>query len=454
MNRVLKACLLLVLFALILAVCTLRVVDRTSVVESAHYAKMIDNLETFGRSIGKYEPLSTRVGFSKVSLTPDSSMALAGYGARKPKAHDGLLDSVFVRTIVLENAQSNFAIVTADLLIVHPLVQQTLDELLKANGWQPEQVYLTATHTHSSIGEWAPGLVGGLFAGTYDESVATIIAKRMMKSILEASEMTHHATMGYTESSNEDMVYNRLVGAKGTEDPLMKTLRFRTAQGDVLFATFSAHATCIGHDSRKLSGDFPSYFHEQITLDTTICFSQYAAGAVASMGPESSISEPFLRARHFGSQLAGRVSDSTTFTSFLAIRSFRIPLVLGPPQFKVSKHLALRPFLFSWAFGNEPAFVSVLQIGQTVLVGLPCDFSGELSVPLYLYAKEKGLDLIITSFNGGYMGYVTKDEWYDMEKYETRTMNWYGPGNGFYFSEIIKTVLSHLEETSGTTESL
>ena len=48
---------------------------------------------------------------------------------------------------------------------------------------------------------------------------------------------------------------------------------------------------------------------------------------------------------------------------------------------------------------------------------------------------------MITSFNGGYMGYVTKDEWYDEDLYETRTMNWYGPYNGAYFEELIEGII-------------
>ena len=52
------------------------------------------------------------------------------------------------------------------------------------------------------------------------------------------------------------------------------------------------------------------------------------------------------------------------------------------------------------------------------------------------------MDLVITSFNGGYAGYVTKDEWYDLNKYETRTMNWYGHEIGKYMSESITKIIN------------
>ena len=60
---------------------------------------------------------------------------------------------------------------------------------------------------------------------------------------------------------------------------------------------------------------------------------------------------------------------------------------------------------------------------------------------LYEYAASKQLHLILTSFNGGYIGYVPKDKWYDLPKYETRSMSWYGFDNGAYFLEMIKMLI-------------
>ena len=75
------------------------------------------------------------------------------------------------------------------------------------------------------------------------------------------------------------------------------------------------------------------------------------------------------------------------------------------------------------------------------MVGAPCDFSGELALPLYQHARQKNMRLVVTSFNGGYMGYITPDRYYDKDHYETRLMNWYGPGNGTYFSECIRRIV-------------
>ena len=65
--------------------------------------------------------------------------------------------------------------------------------------------------------------------------------------------------------------------------------------------------------------------------------------------------------------------------------------------------------------------------------------------PLDSYAKARGLNLIVTSFNGGYIGYVTADKWYNLDKYETVAMNWFGPYKGAYFQEAIKDLTDLLK---------
>jgi hypothetical protein len=116
-------------------------------------------------------------------------------------------------------------------------------------------------------------------------------------------------------------------------------------------------------------------------------------------------------------------------------------LPLRKPSPRLNQTFALRPWVFRWAFGDYPSFVKAARIGDILMVGLPCDFSGELVAELSRYASNKGLRLIITSFNGAYAGYVTDDRHFDKDQYETITMSWFGPYNGAYFQEVVKDVI-------------
>ncbi|XOV92492.1 MAG: hypothetical protein ACFHWX_20090 [Bacteroidota bacterium] len=180
-----------------------------------------------------------------------------------------------------------------------------------------------------------------------------------------------------------------------------------------------------------------------ISSDSIYDYSLYGASAVGSMGPVAP-GEGWERANKYAEQVSKQMQFLPMITGFqdvLSISSFKLPLPLREPHVKITKNWAVRPYLFKKLAGDYQVQISVLKLGSTVLVGIPADFSGELALPLYEKARDLGLNLIITSFNGGYIGYVVNDEWYDLNKYESRSMSWYGPDNGAYLSEIIERIL-------------
>ena len=140
-------------------------------------------------------------------------------------------------------------------------------------------------------------------------------------------------------------------------------------------------------------------------------------------------------------EMAMQLTPKLFFTSNL--EAYKLPLYLESPQLKVSKNLRVRPWLFRQVVGEYPVNIAVAAMDSLLMVGLPCDFSGELALSLYEYARTKNLTLIINSFNGGYIGYVPDDRWYELNKYETRTMAWYGHDMGAYLSDIIRQVIDH-----------
>ena len=58
-----------------------------------------------------------------------------------------------------------------------------------------------------------------------------------------------------------------------------------------------------------------------------------------------------------------------------------------------------------------------------------------------LYVKAAALRVVITSFNGDYVGYVISPRYYHLESYEARVMSFFGPNLPDYFDEIIRTMV-------------
>ena len=421
-------------------------VDRSPYTESEYYRKTINRIPELTQ--GPFQTGDTlKIGWAKVNLTPPNPMPLAGYGKRGGKSYSGIQDSIWVRAFVFDNGLTRTALVAADLLIIPPEVTGALEERLNSLGIS--NVFYTASHSHSSIGSWAPGITGRLFAGTYNPDIVEWISEKIYQVVKYAGEDTKQASIGYASFKTEGLIYNRLVFDEGTVDPWLRVIQMNKTSGErAIFATFAAHATCFGYSFMKLSGDYPSALVQQLESDPGIDFAAFGAGAVASQGVIKDGKAPVARAKKIGVELAEQVILGLNFmkSDYTGqLQSMKLEVELREPHLRITENIRIRPWVYNYLVGGYPVDLKVLRIGEIMLVGTPCDFSGELVEELELQARRKNISLIITSFNGGYVGYITKDQWYDRDRYETLTMNWYGPYNGAYFSELIGRLieLSH-----------
>ena len=427
---------------------TLTPVDRTPYKKLDFYKRSIHQINQHLRenrniSIGD----TLLIGFAKVNLTPPDLAPLAGYGNRRPKEMMGVHDSIYVNTTVINNGKNKIAIISADLLIIPPEVTLILKEKLFNIDWSLPEIFLSATHTHSSLGGWAPGLVGNMIAGTYNTKYPELIASRILESIQRAEKNLKRGAWSFNELSIPSLIRNRLVGNQGVTDPFLKLIALKSGIQEGIHVFYGAHATCLSSENRQMSRDYPGVFSDWMVSNTSLDFAIYSAGAVASMAPGMGTQQEFERSQFVGKEMAKQVALIHQFgfpyEDQLNLKFLRIPLFLRHPTVKISENWAFRPWIFNWAFGHSSLEISMFQLNDLIMIGLPCDFSGELAVELYEYAKSKNLNLIISSFNGGYAGYVTDDKWYDLEKYEPRSMSWYGHDNGAYFVEIVKLLTDY-----------
>jgi neutral ceramidase len=416
-------------------------IDRTPYQEMGYYEqwkKSISELELENAAAQD----SLMVGWAKVNITPAEPIPLAGYGKRKGAAYKDVHDSVYVRCLYLENNLSKSVIISADLLILPPTVSALVKDGLVEIGLTENQIYYGATHSHSSLGAWYNTLVGELFAGEYDANIEKHIADSILKSIKLAKSKTQAASVSFEKDLDETDIRNRLIEG-GKVEPFIRTLVFKTATQKAILTTYAAHSTILQASTLSLSRDYPGVLVDSLEKNTAD-FAIYLAGTVGSMGPIEKGETDFDEVNNQAKGVLKELLSANEYDSFdqnPSILSFQLPLPLRKASPRISKNLALRPWLFKWLFGESPAYVKVLKIGNVLMVGLPCDFSGELMAELDKYAKANGLNLIITSFNGTYAGYITADEHFDYEAYETVTMNWFGPYNGAYFTEVVKNII-------------
>ncbi|MDR7131227.1 hypothetical protein J2X69_003587 [Algoriphagus sp. 4150] len=421
-----------------IALVVLTKVDRSPIQDQGFYKETFERLDqtTFSNSQGDI----WIAGWSSVNMTPDEPADLVGYAPRGK--YEFVQDSSYVKALTLSNGKSRVTWLNYELLIVHPHLAEQVRKAISAAELPIDQVIFTATHTHSGMGGYMPGPMGEMAFGGYDQGVVDLMVSRSLSALRNAINSQDTTSIAYRKSDAGDLVANRFVNG-GATDPYVRQLIFTKKSGKkAIFLTYSAHATTMSTKFMGLSGDYPFYLTKDLEAGG-FEFALYAAGTVGShrpMRPGNTPEMVELYAHKLDSTLNLSTSDLDTIANS-EMKTGYLPISLRAPHLRVTDNLRIRPWLFNYLLGDTNAHLDITQIGNTLMIASSGELSGVFYEKWEKLAQRKGLNLIITTFNGGYIGYITPDELYDENFHEVREMNWYGPGNGKYFDELILAVI-------------
>lgn len=436
---------------LFLAVLTLTRVDWSDYKEQEYYAQTMEALHDLEYAGDSSDFLLA--GWASRNTTPLEPQELVGYRPRGK--YEFVQDSSHIKALVLKNGRHTIAFLSYELLIIHPQLAKRVEQRIMKE-YPVDQVYFTATHTHSGMGGYMPGLMGEIAFGGYDEEIVARLEKNSLAGIKQAISMLDTVEVKYKKTYAKDFVMNRFI-AEDPVDPYFRQLIFTQPNGDKAnFITYSAHATCLSSKFMGLSGDYPHYLTKYLEEDNAD-FVLFAAGTVGShrpVSPGNDISSIKSYAHALDSVLT--VSDEIAQrVQGTSLESARLPLHLRSAHYRISDNLRLRPWVFDAAFGDTNAHFDVVLLGNTLMISSSGEISGVFYESWEKRAAEKGLNLIITTFNGGYIGYITPDKYYNRQFHEVREMNWFGPYNGAYFDEIISGIIdSAASELSDSSTNL
>ena len=400
-------------------------------------------------------------GFGRARLTPtlgaavDEPLAgnfrmvpLAGYGGRRGRPATGVHDELQVKAIALRAGGATAVLVGADALIIPAEVTDlAVERIARELGLRREQVYLSATHTHGSIGGWGQGPVAEAFAGAFVPGIREWFADRIFSAVRDAMTDLKPAELGQNQFAAPDFVRNRLVGSLGKTDPEFTFLVVRQRGGRTAVAgSYSAHATVLGSDVMEFHGDYPGYWQRAVE-EATGGMAVFIAGSVGSHGPVSG-GKGFAGAERMGRELAAGVMERLSATSLspsVRLATSAVEVSLPELNARVTDSLRLRPWLAGMLLPvRDECVLQAVRIGGAVWISTPCDFSGELALGVKDHLRARGSDAVVTSFNGGYVGYVIPRKYYHLSGYEPRTMSFHGPNVPDYFDETIRALADGL----------
>jgi hypothetical protein len=314
---------------------------------------------------------------------------------------------------------------------------------LEELGLSREQIYLSATHTHSSLGAWGEGMVEEAFAGGFQPEVRVWFSDCIVASVRDAIGDLKPAQFGHGRFASSEFIRNRLVGALGKVDPEFSFAVVKQNTGKLaVLGVYGAHATVLGSDMMDFSADYPGCW-ERAVEQATGGMAVFLAGGVGSHSPVPP-ARGLAGAEQMGQALARMVIErlpQTLLTNSVTFGMIGLDVTMPPLNVRLSDGVRLRPWLAGRLVpAKSHSFLQVFRIDDSVWISTPCDFSGELALGIKDFLRARGSIAAITSFNGDYVGYVIPSRYYHLNGYEPRLMSFFGPNVPDYFDELIRSM--------------
>lgn len=428
-------------------------VETTAYFDADYYQQTLARLESARAANAMAVTDSILAGFAKVSITPGlnhagddsegkfNQLPLAGFGGREGKPATGIHDSVFVKAVALKVGKQTIILVSADLLIMPPNIVDSVTVLLAERSIQREQVFYSATHTHSSVGAWGAGYVGEMFAGKENPAVERWLVRQVSQAVISAIDDLRPARIGTGDFAVGAYTSNRLIGESGNKNNDFSFICVeQIGRRKAIIGSYSAHATTLGADNFEISADYPGYWARKME-DTATDYALFFAGSVGSQSPAGE-GTAFGKAKYIGEALADSLNAHLSNEDLREVVTFStLSLKMELPEYHIrltaNTNLAtalskkLLPF-------SDNVYLQAVRIGNMVWITTPADFSGEYALQLKNSLSAYGYHANVTSFNGSYVGYIVPGRYFYLDEYEPRVMGWFGPNMGEYTMDVVR----------------
>ena len=427
-------------------------VVKTPYLKTEYYQNTVSRIDSIKSEIC-YSNDSIYAGFSRISITPDlnnsvkkpedgrlKKVPIAGFGQMKTKFATGIHDSIFVKAVALKASQQLVIIISADLLIMPPNIIDSVSSILSEEGFQRNQLFFSATHTHSSIGGWGFGFLAKIIAGKENIDLEKWLIMQIKKAVTSAVSDLHPARIGTGSFNGSPYTLNRITGDQGKKNDEFNYLIIeQIGKRNAIIGSFSAHATTIGRKNTLISADYPGYWERKME-NTEADIALFCGGSMGSQSPVCKGND-FECAKYIGESLADSISltlKGVKLYDKTGISSLSLPILLPEYHMRLTANINLTSGLSKRLMPlPEDVYLQALRINDLIWFFTPGDFSGESALMIKNLLAGEGYQAIISGYNGSYVGYIIPSEYFYLDHYESKSMSWFGPTMGDYMMDII-----------------
>jgi hypothetical protein len=249
-----------------------------------------------------------RAAVLKTNITPSTPQWLRGYN---PRQSTGVLDSLFIRIVALDDGKTMFYLVSSDIVgMPSPEYDRLASVLKKRYGIDPLNVWWSATHTHS-----APEIAAHYAGIPYpsmsnraklasqheiDTAYSAELARKIIAGIVEIRYRLVPARLGVGWGFSQANINRRAIDVNGkaslglnpdgTVDRRIGIIKLETTEGKpiALIVNYPMHGTVMSGENTLISGDAPGvvsdYVERQIGAPVL-----YINGAAGNLAPIYSV---------------------------------------------------------------------------------------------------------------------------------------------------------------------
>ncbi|MGI9474715.1 MAG: neutral/alkaline non-lysosomal ceramidase N-terminal domain-containing protein [Rubripirellula sp.] len=259
-----------------------------------------------------------QVGLSKIDITPQEPVRMAGYGSRN-RPSDGVDTPLHVRCMAIQNASKNepSVLICVDTIgLPGSLTRELAGTLRKRHGLEREHIVFCSTHTHAG-----PDLISELsniFATelTDDEIAAgKRYRKQLHRGILDSVDKAladlAPAQLSYDVGESKFAANRRVltdgrwsgfgVQPDGPVDHTVPVLRITDLNGTVRGVVFNyaCHCTTLGGDHYQINADWAGYATTSLESEfaNTVALCTIGCGADANPEPRGTLDDAKLHGR-------------------------------------------------------------------------------------------------------------------------------------------------------------
>ena len=211
-----------------------------------------------------------KAGAAKVDVTPAASDL--------PKTYDGILDHLYSRAIVLDNGSARAALISVDAGAIPDAIWKGVSEQVEKDlGIPPQNLLITATHTHSVPGQNGPDYI-----------------RKIVESVRQAKDRVTPARVAYGTGVSYINVNRNIIDPKtrrwwegpnydGPSDKTVAVMKFETLAGEpiALYYNYAMHAVTVGQldlVSADAPGTTSKYIEDSLDNKVVALWSSGAAG--------------------------------------------------------------------------------------------------------------------------------------------------------------------------------